>query len=54
MIRKAWYAVLPSLELSCEPIRLTVHGIDFVLYRDDHGNPHVFNAYCPHRECDCP
>lgn len=52
MLRKAWYAVLPSHEVSDSPIKVTVHGMDFVLTRDNIGNLRAFNAYCPHRGCD--
>jgi phenylpropionate dioxygenase-like ring-hydroxylating dioxygenase large terminal subunit len=52
MLRKAWYAVLPSKALSDKPLKARVHGMDFLLLRDASKIPHAYNAYCPHRGCD--
>lgn len=52
MLRREWYAVAASKKLSTEPIRVSVHGEDLVLFRDDSGNPYAIDAYCPHRGCD--
>ena len=52
MIKKNWYAVLPSAQLGRTPVKTTVHDTDFVLLRGADGLPHAFSAYCPHRGCD--
>ncbi|MCF8567450.1 Rieske 2Fe-2S domain-containing protein [Alicyclobacillus tolerans] len=52
MIKKAWYAVGPSDFIVQEPRKVTVHGMDYVMYRDESGEVHAFDAYCPHRGCD--
>ncbi|RIV16865.1 aromatic ring-hydroxylating dioxygenase subunit alpha, partial [Alicyclobacillaceae bacterium I2511] len=52
MIRKAWYAVCQGDSVREQPIKVTVHGQDFVIFRDSQGTLHAFHAYCPHRGCD--
>jgi len=52
MLRKAWYAVCTSDEMTESPSKVTVHEIDFVVYRDNEGEIHAFNSNCPHRGCD--
>ena len=48
-IPSGWYVVSPSNELEKKDIkRLRYFSQDLVLYRDDAGEAHLVDAYCPH------
>src|SRR4051812_7810194 len=44
-----WQPALCSGGLRRKPMRLTLHGLNFVAWRDDHGTAHVQPDRCPHR-----
>ena len=52
VIRGAWYAVTQRDNLTTKPMKVTIHGQDYVLYRDEKGMVCAGDAYCPHRGCD--
>lgn len=52
MIRKAWYAVCASEEVTQSPRKVRIHGTEYVVYRGTPGEVYAFDAFCPHRGCD--
>ncbi|MBS7529387.1 aromatic ring-hydroxylating dioxygenase subunit alpha [Hazenella sp. IB182353] len=47
-----WYAVKWSKSLKKRPLKISVVGLDIVLFRDQKGVAKAVHAYCPHRGAD--
>lgn len=44
-----WYPALKADDLKDQPRQVRMLGVDFVLYRDSNGSPHVMSNVCVHR-----
>ncbi|GIS85628.1 MAG: hypothetical protein CM1200mP17_01960 [Woeseia sp.] len=49
MYTNVWYVAARSEELKDQPLYVQMLGADFVLFRDDKGNPACLSNACPHR-----
>ncbi len=44
-----WYPAILSTELTDQPVMKTMLGLDFVVFRDSHGQAHCLSNTCVHR-----
>ena len=49
VLRRFWYAVVPSADLQATPYPFRLLGEDIVLFRDSGGAPSALKDRCPHR-----
>ncbi|XP_060600576.1 cholesterol 7-desaturase nvd-like [Ruditapes philippinarum] len=43
-----WFGVIESWKLKREPVYVSVLGEQLVVFRDEKGEAHILDAYCPH------
>lgn len=52
MLRSYWQPAALAQELGADPLPVRLLGEDFVLFRDERGQPAMLDLHCPHRSAD--
>ncbi len=48
---RGWFLIAEASELGAQPLALRFFSRDFALYRGEHSQPVLLDAYCPHMQC---